>query len=223
MGDIQTMTASLTGRYRARGENTKTSGGVVGEMILNQAGSMLVGTYRFWEERGTEPVSFALPWHDCDVTGEVCEDEIVPREKAPSYEDDMSGGWDVVLRIGDQDVYGVLLADGDIALSSQRNRFSYCEILYRQLVKPFADLIALLGELGSANNAADRGYSEEAQRMRANAFAEIRRLIQAHPLICDLLTDLRAQLDDGSLAYFGWANQLDRAQAHLQALQAGET
>jgi hypothetical protein len=58
--------------------------------------------------------------------------------------------------------------------------------------------------------------------MRVNTFAEIRRLIQAHPVLCDVLTDLPAQLDEGSLVEFGWGNQLDRAQAHLQALQAGE-
>jgi len=210
----------LTGRYRASGENTKTSGGVVGEMTLTQAGTMLTGTYRFWEERGTEPVSFALPWHDCDVTGELCKDEIVPRVKEPSYEEDVPGGWDVVLRVGEQDLYGVVIIGGHIALSSKSDRFWYCEVFYRQSHtderrKPFANLITQLSQLGSANDAADRGYSDEAERMREKAFAEIRELLDAHPTISDVLPELRAQLDDGSLAYFGWATQIDRAQRYL--------
>ena len=122
----------LTGRYRARGENSKTSGGVVGEMTLTQAGAMLTGHYRFWEERDTEPVSFNLPWQDCDVSGEVCNEEIVPRQSEPCSGDGVPGGWDVVLRIGGLQVYGVVLSGGDIALSSRNHEFWYCEVFHRE-------------------------------------------------------------------------------------------
>jgi hypothetical protein len=212
----------LTGSYRARGENSKTGGGVVGEMSLAQAGTMLTGTYRFWEERDTEPVTFCLPWHDCDVTGELCKEEIEPRDEEPSYEGAIPGGWDVVLRIGDQDVYGVVITGGHIALSSKSDRFCYCEIFRRQrgsdaLAKPLAALIAQLSELGSANDAENHGYSDEADEIRSEAFAEIRKLLDTHPAICEVLPDIRAFLDDGSLAHFGWATQREHAQAYLDA------
>src|ERR1700758_2133436 len=48
--------------------------------------------------------------------------------------------------------------------------------------KPFVDLIARLWELGSANDAADRGYLDVAERIRYEASAEIRALLDAHPL-----------------------------------------
>jgi hypothetical protein len=123
---------NVAGVYRARGENTKTGGAVIGEISLTQAGFALAGTYRFWEERGTEPVRFGLPWQDCDVSGEVLTDKIVPRDALPQYHDMPVGGWDVMLRIGSQDLHGVLLADGDIALSSRSDYFDYCEVFYRQ-------------------------------------------------------------------------------------------
>jgi len=85
------------------------------------------------------------------------------------------------------------------------------------MLNAFTDLIMQLSELGSANDAADRGYGEVAERIRDKALAEIRELIDRHPEICEALPDLRAQLDAGSLAYFGWATQMDRAQARLDA------
>jgi hypothetical protein len=211
----------LAGRYRATGENSKTGGGVVAEMTLTHAGTMLVGTYRFWEERDTEPVSFSLPWRDCDVAGEVCKDAIVARDEIPRYQEIPTSGWDLTLRVGDQDVRGVLIAGGHIALSSRSDYFSLCAMFYRQPGaderKPFVDLIARLWDLGSANDAADRGYPDIAERLRDEATTKIRSLIDAHPVICEVLPDLAAQLADGSLAQFGWSTQLDRAHAYLDA------
>jgi hypothetical protein len=100
-------------------------------MTLAQAGTMRTGSYRFWEERDTEPVSFGLPWKDCNVTGEVCKDEIFPREDEPSYEDEVAGRWDLVLRIGEQDLYGLVITGGRVALSSRSDRFWYCEVVSR--------------------------------------------------------------------------------------------
>jgi hypothetical protein len=212
----------LTARYRARGESSKTGGGVVAEMTLTQAGSMLDGTYRFTDERDTEPVSFGLPWHDCDVAGEVCKDEPTPRDEPPSYNEIPTGGWDLTLRVGDQDLHGVLIVGGHIALSTRGDYFSPCTTFYRQPDakerKPFVDLIARLWDLGSANDAADRGYLDIAERIRYEASAQIRALLDAHPSIREVLPDLAGQLDDGSLAYSGWSTQLDRAHAHLDAL-----
>jgi hypothetical protein len=213
----------LTGRYRARGENSKTGGGVVGEMTLTHAGTLLVGTYRFWEERDTEPVSFNLPWHDCDVAGEVCSDQMALRGQPPAYHEIPAGGWDITLRVGDQDLHGVLIAGGHIALSSRNDYFALCETFYRQphtdeRSKPFVDLIARLWDLGSANDAADRGYLDVADRLRDEAYTKIRALIDAYPAICEVLPDLPAQLADGSLAYVGWSTQIDRAHAYLDTL-----
>jgi hypothetical protein len=66
------------------------------------------------------------------VSGEVCNEQIVPRESEPSSEDGVPGGWDVVLRIGEQQLYGVLMTGGHIALSSRNNEFWYCEVLHRE-------------------------------------------------------------------------------------------
>jgi hypothetical protein len=212
----------LTGRYRARGENSETGGGVVAEMTLTQAGSMLDGTYRFTDGRDTEPVSFSLPRHNCDVAGEVCKDEPIPRDEPPSYDEIPTGGWDLTLRVGDQNLHGVLIAGGHIALSSRGDYFSPCTTFYRQPDakerKPFVDLIARLWDLGSANDAADRGYLDIAERVRYEASAQIRALLDAHPSISEVLPDLALQLDDGSLATSGWSAQLDRAHAYLDAL-----
>ena len=84
--------------------------------------------------------------------------------------------------------------------------------------KPFIDLIGRLWDVGSANDAADRGYLDVAERLRYEAYAKIRALIEAHPSISDVLPDLVAQLDDGSLAESGWSTQIDRAHAYLDAL-----
>jgi hypothetical protein len=195
---------------------------VLAEMTLTQAGSMLDGTYRFTGVRDTEPGSFALPWHDCDVAGEVCKDEPRLRDEPPSYNEIPTGGWDLTLRVGDQDLHGVLIAGGHIALSTRGDYFSPCAIFYRQPDakgrKPFVDLIARLWELGSANDAADRGYLDIAERVRYEASAQIRALLDAHPSISEVLPDLALQLDDGSLATSGWSAQLDRAHAYLDAL-----
>jgi hypothetical protein len=208
----------LTGRYRATGENGKT----LAEMTLTQAGSMLDGTYRFTDVRDTEPGSFGLPWHDCDVAGEVCKDEPRVRDEPPSYNEIPTGGWDLTLRVGDHDLHGVLIAGGHIALSSRGDYFSPCTTFYRQPDvkerKPFVDLIARLWELGSANDASDRGYLDIAERVRYEASAQIRALLDTHPSISEVLPDLAGQLDDGSLACSGWSTQLDRAHAYLDAL-----
>jgi hypothetical protein len=218
----------LAGTYRARGENSKTGGAVVGEMRLTQAGSMLVGRYHFWEERDTEPVSFSLPWHDCDVAGEVLKDDLVPRDKMPNYHDPIPGGWDVSLCIGGQNLHGVLMKGGSIALSVNGEHFDYCEVFHRhpstiEVCAPFEYLIDQLGELGSANDAADRGYSDVADGMRNKVFERIRELIDMHPEVCAALPDLAAQVTDGSLAYFGWATQIERAQGYIDALKADES
>jgi hypothetical protein len=84
--------------------------------------------------------------------------------------------------------------------------------------KPFVDLIARLWELGSANDAADRGYLDVAERIRYEASAEIRALLDAHPLIGEVLPDLAGQLHDGSLAESRWSTQLDHAHTYLDAL-----
>jgi hypothetical protein len=216
----------LTGTYRARGENSYTGEGVVGELTLTQVGRMLVGAYHFWEEGCTGGVSFQLPWCDGEVVGEVLRDDLVPRDKAPNYGDEVAGGWDLTLRIGEQNLFGVLIKNEDraIAMSKNGEHWDYCEVFYRhptkvEICSPFENLMYQLRELGSSLDARDHGCDDAADRMEGEALAQIKELLDIHPEVSDVLPDLAAQTESGSIAYSGWYIQLDRAQAYVDGVK----
>ncbi|MBN1320495.1 MAG: hypothetical protein JXA87_06610 [Thermoleophilia bacterium] len=64
----------------------------------------------------------------------------------------------------------------------------------------------LLSTIGSANDAEDHGYGDDAASMREESSEAIRSLIAEHPLLEEVLPDLRRELDTGHVFGFGWAD-----------------
>ncbi|MDT5016357.1 MAG: hypothetical protein QOD39_2517 [Mycobacterium sp.] len=84
--------------------------------------------------------------------------------------------------------------------------------------RPFIALIAWLRDFGSACDAADRGYHDEAERIGAEASAGVRALMDAHPSIGEALPDLRQHVD-GTNPFFDSAEFIERAKACIQAIR----
>ena len=76
-----------------------------------------------------------------------------------------------------------------------------------------------LHALGSANDAEDHGYHEDARRMRADACTALRELLEQHPFLGELLPSLREELDSGHILGFGWSTLLDALEAYLSAVK----
>ncbi len=62
----------------------------------------------------------------------------------------------------------------------------------------------LRSTIGSANDADDRGYSDEARRMREDSAASIRNLAAQHPFLAERLPVLERELETGHIFGFGW-------------------
>jgi hypothetical protein len=86
--------------------------------------------------------------------------------------------------------------------------------------RPFIALIAWLKDLAGAFDAADRGYHDEAERISSEAFAGIRAVLDAHPVVGEALPELRRELDSAN-PYFDTAPYIAGADAHVQAIRAG--
>jgi hypothetical protein len=71
--------------------------------------------------------------------------------------------------------------------------------------------------IGSANDAEDHHYEEDAERMRSEACASLRELLEEHPFLGDLLPGLRWELETGHILGFGWSQLLDALEVHLSA------
>jgi hypothetical protein len=76
-----------------------------------------------------------------------------------------------------------------------------------------------LHRIGSANDAEDHHYKEEAERMRREACASLRELLEKHPFLSALLPELRRELDTDHILGFGWSQLLDELEMHLSALK----
>ena len=74
-----------------------------------------------------------------------------------------------------------------------------------------------LQRIGSANDAEDHHYEEDAERMRSEACASLRELLEEHPFLGDLLPELRLELETGHILGFGWSQLLDALEVHLSA------
>jgi len=61
-----------------------------------------------------------------------------------------------------------------------------------------------LGRIGSANDAEDHGYRNEARRLQEESCGNIERLLRDAPFIADLFPGLEAQVKDQSLFIIGW-------------------
>jgi len=78
-------------------------------------------------------------------------------------------------------------------------------------------LRGLLSTLGSANDAEDHGYREDAERMRKDSCETIRGLLDEHAFLAELFPKLQWELDTQHILGFGWAELYDRVDARLQA------
>lgn len=65
--------------------------------------------------------------------------------------------------------------------------------------------------VGSANDADDHGYGEEATRMREESCESIRNLMNQHPLLSEVFPGLKEALDTGRFLAFGWSSVARKA------------
>jgi len=66
-------------------------------------------------------------------------------------------------------------------------------------------LSCFLGQIGSANDAEDHGYRDDARRMQEESCDNIERLLQDAPFLAELFPRLEAQVKDKSLFIVEWA------------------
>ena len=79
------------------------------------------------------------------------------------------------------------------------------------------DLDAILAEIqlhlhkiGSANDAENHQYTEDAGRMRSEASVSLHLLIEQNPILKDFLPTLLTELNTGHIFGFGWSMLLDQ-------------
>jgi len=75
----------------------------------------------------------------------------------------------------------------------------------------------LLETIGSANDAEDHGYGEEATRMRNDSCEAIRGLLADHVFLGEYFPKLQWELDAQHILGFGWAELCDGVDSHLKA------
>ena len=76
----------------------------------------------------------------------------------------------------------------------------------------------LLRSIGSANDAEDHGYKEDAQRMRKDSSEAIRGLISEHAFLAEIFPKLPWELETQHILGFGWAELYDRVDANLKRI-----
>jgi len=74
----------------------------------------------------------------------------------------------------------------------------------------------LLATIGSANDAEDHGYGEDAERMREDACEAIRGLMAEHVFLVEFFPKLLWELDTNHILGFGWAELCDSVDVHLK-------
>jgi hypothetical protein len=74
----------------------------------------------------------------------------------------------------------------------------------------------LLATIGSANDAEDHSYGQEAERMRTDSCEAIRGLMAKHAFLAELFPKLQWELDTQHILGFGWAELYDGVDAHLK-------
>ncbi len=74
-----------------------------------------------------------------------------------------------------------------------------------------------LHQIGSANDAEDHGYVNDAKQMRLEACFTIRDLLEKSSFICELLPRLTWELETEHILGFGWSQLLDDLEPHLAA------
>ena len=67
-----------------------------------------------------------------------------------------------------------------------------------------SDLLACLSTIGSANDADDHGYGEDADRMRDEACNTIRDLLNEHPFLSEVVPTLIQDVGTPAFMAVGW-------------------
>jgi hypothetical protein len=74
-----------------------------------------------------------------------------------------------------------------------------------------------LHAIGSANDAEDHNFLEDATRMRSEARTALNALLAEHQFLDDLLPSLRSELETGSILWVGWSFLLDKIDSLLSS------
>ena len=69
--------------------------------------------------------------------------------------------------------------------------------------------------VGSANDAEDHGYGEEAKRMRGESCESIRNLVNQTPFLLEHFPGVKEELDTWRFLAFGWSSIAREAEALL--------
>ncbi|MCL4838617.1 MAG: hypothetical protein KJ058_11710 [Thermoanaerobaculia bacterium] len=88
-------------------------------------------------------------------------------------------------------------------------------------VAALEQLGVLLWRFGTANDAQDRSYLDEARDLRRRAAEGIRELVAEQPQLAELFPTLAWELESGHIEGFGWSNLLDAVERELAAARGG--
>ena len=80
-------------------------------------------------------------------------------------------------------------------------------------------LLGLLSTIGSANDAEDHHYLDDARRMREESCESIKNLMEQHPFLAELFPTLQWELDSQHILGFGWSNLYHEVENRLNILQ----
>ncbi len=67
-------------------------------------------------------------------------------------------------------------------------------------------LLGLLSAIGSANDAEDHHYLDDARHMREESCESIRKLVEQHTFLAEFFPTLQWELDSQHILGFGWSN-----------------
>jgi len=82
-------------------------------------------------------------------------------------------------------------------------------------------LSALLWLFGTANDAQDRNFLDEARELRRRGAEGIRELLAEYPELAERFPTLAWELESGHVEGFGWSNLLDAVERELAAARGG--
>jgi gamma-glutamyl phosphate reductase len=74
-----------------------------------------------------------------------------------------------------------------------------------------------LHAIGSANDAEDHNFLEDATRMRSEACTALNAVLAEHQFLEDLLPSLRSELETGTILWVGWSLLLERIESLLSS------
>jgi hypothetical protein len=83
------------------------------------------------------------------------------------------------------------------------------ESMAKERIEALNTLRALLEAIGSANDAEDHGYCDDATRMRIDSCQAIRELMAEQVFLRELFPSLQWELDSQHILGFGWSNLCD--------------